>query len=131
MRPRPPRSTRTDTLFPYTTLFRSSHRHKCKRYAYRAQAPGKPFTLQRPFAHLDFEGFEEVARLDVGEVLRERHTAFEPGANFGDIVLEAPQRRDFARVDDDILTGDARLRSEEHTSCTPVTIANHVCRLLL
>src|SRR3546814_19630053 len=25
MRPRPPRSTRTDTLFPYTTLFRSTH----------------------------------------------------------------------------------------------------------
>src|SRR3546814_1180488 len=25
MRRRPPRSTRTDTLFPYTTLFRSSH----------------------------------------------------------------------------------------------------------
>src|SRR3546814_10970518 len=24
---RPPRSTRTDTLFPYTTLFRSSERH--------------------------------------------------------------------------------------------------------
>src|SRR3546814_3316417 len=24
---RPPRSTRTDTLFPYTTLFRSGHRH--------------------------------------------------------------------------------------------------------
>src|SRR3546814_10916766 len=24
---RPPRSTRTDTLFPYTTLFRSRHRH--------------------------------------------------------------------------------------------------------
>src|SRR3546814_20976014 len=25
MLPRPPRSTRTDTLFPYTTLFRSYH----------------------------------------------------------------------------------------------------------
>src|SRR3546814_13119940 len=25
---RPPRSTRTDTLFPYTTLFRSSHRRR-------------------------------------------------------------------------------------------------------
>src|SRR3546814_8894765 len=25
---RPPRSTRTDTLFPYTTLFRSGHRDK-------------------------------------------------------------------------------------------------------
>src|SRR3546814_7969395 len=24
---RPPRSTRTDTLFPYTTLFRSCHHH--------------------------------------------------------------------------------------------------------
>src|SRR3546814_11753131 len=24
---RPPRSTRTDTLFPYTTLFRSAHAH--------------------------------------------------------------------------------------------------------
>src|SRR3546814_8706765 len=31
---RPPRSTRTDTLFPYTTLFRSirtpPHRHRCR-----------------------------------------------------------------------------------------------------
>src|SRR3546814_12119723 len=27
MRRRPPRLTRTDTLFPYTTLFRSSSRH--------------------------------------------------------------------------------------------------------
>src|SRR3546814_19796406 len=26
MQPQPPRSTRTDTLFPYTTLFRSQHR---------------------------------------------------------------------------------------------------------
>src|SRR3546814_1827064 len=25
---RPPRSTRTDTLFPYTTLFRSQHNHR-------------------------------------------------------------------------------------------------------
>src|SRR3546814_973578 len=25
---RPPRSTRTDTLFPYTTLFRSGRRHR-------------------------------------------------------------------------------------------------------
>src|SRR3546814_1061116 len=36
---RPPRSTRTDTLFPYTTLFRSvtwrdaAHRHACHRTA--------------------------------------------------------------------------------------------------
>src|SRR3546814_13508440 len=28
---RPPRSTRTDTLFPYTTLFRSPRRHATRR----------------------------------------------------------------------------------------------------
>src|SRR3546814_6594899 len=27
---RPPRSTRTDTLFPYTTLFRSGHRRHAR-----------------------------------------------------------------------------------------------------
>src|SRR3546814_16174415 len=27
---RPPRSTRTDTLFPYTTLFRSWRAHQCR-----------------------------------------------------------------------------------------------------
>src|SRR3546814_8993897 len=35
MRRRPPRSTRTDTLFPYTTLFRSVRREK-------ARNPGGP-----------------------------------------------------------------------------------------
>src|SRR3546814_2477684 len=32
---RPPRSTRTDTLFPYTTLFRSIQR--CQRHAHRTE----------------------------------------------------------------------------------------------
>src|SRR3546814_15506961 len=45
MTPRPPRSTRTDTLFPYTTLFRSPRMAghalppRCLR-AGRAQRPG-------------------------------------------------------------------------------------------
>src|SRR3546814_6871252 len=33
---RPPRSTRTDTLFPYTTLFRSESRCDCAAEAHRA-----------------------------------------------------------------------------------------------
>src|SRR3546814_13953360 len=33
MIPRPPRSTRTDTLFPYTTLFRSLARRACRDHA--------------------------------------------------------------------------------------------------
>src|SRR3546814_3388768 len=41
---RPPRSTRTDTLFPYTTLFRSRHRHACFRH--RGSRPAGPPVLQ-------------------------------------------------------------------------------------
>src|SRR3546814_12716817 len=64
---------------------------------------------------LDFERFEEIARLDVGEVLGEGHAAFEPGPNLGDVVLEPAQRRDLALIDDDILARDARLqRLAEH-----------------
>src|SRR3546814_6918509 len=33
MKRRPPRSTRTDTLFPYTTLFRSVYRSKALLYS--------------------------------------------------------------------------------------------------
>src|SRR3546814_5540449 len=36
---RPPRSTRTDTLFPYTTLFRSEGRQTSCRHAFR-RPPG-------------------------------------------------------------------------------------------
>src|SRR3546814_17479695 len=36
---RPPRSTRTDTLFPYTTLFRSNAPVRCRRPAWTAQSP--------------------------------------------------------------------------------------------
>src|SRR3546814_9151833 len=35
---RPPRSTRTDTLFPYTTLFRSPHYFKIQPYQRYQQA---------------------------------------------------------------------------------------------
>src|SRR3546814_20576328 len=45
---RPPRSTRTDTLFPYTTLFRSGH------------ASGR-FQLDGTLADPKFEGHVELA----------------------------------------------------------------------
>src|SRR3546814_1148035 len=35
---RPPRSTRTDTLFPYTTLFRSQKAHQLHRLSARQRA---------------------------------------------------------------------------------------------
>src|SRR3546814_3976608 len=39
---RPPRSTRTDTLFPYTTLFRSLPIASPRRYGQRRQRAGRP-----------------------------------------------------------------------------------------
>src|SRR3546814_8331730 len=49
---RPPRSTRTDTLFPYTTLFRSQkHAHARSPYASRACASHQHvyIWLRKPF----------------------------------------------------------------------------------
>src|SRR3546814_12135751 len=47
---RPPRSTRTDTLFPYTTLFRSDHlRRTFREVARRDCRPGFP-SGKAPFA---------------------------------------------------------------------------------
>src|SRR3546814_10572008 len=50
---RPPRSTRTDTLFPYTTLFRSAEALACQRHlvpAWIARRPGDEIVerCQRP-----------------------------------------------------------------------------------
>src|SRR3546814_16615718 len=52
MRRRPPRSTRTDTLFPYTTLFRSAqHRRVDPRRVLTAEQilrPARPLSQRRP-----------------------------------------------------------------------------------
>src|SRR3546814_4273091 len=45
---RPPRSTRTDTLFPYTTLFRSTRARRCDIRIWRAKLhPGRRRIRQR------------------------------------------------------------------------------------
>src|SRR3546814_19416633 len=46
MRRRPPRSTRTDTLFPYTTLFRSHFGESCQKYG--GEQPGLVWKLRLP-----------------------------------------------------------------------------------
>src|SRR3546814_11019067 len=50
---RPPRSTRTDTLFPYTTLFRSGYGDLYRRHRSLFRAPtggGTPASSRRKFA---------------------------------------------------------------------------------
>src|SRR3546814_10826733 len=61
MRRRPPRSTRTDTLFPYTTLFRSGAAARTGRVDEDARRPALPVGQHRRF----LPGIEQ-ARLDAG-----------------------------------------------------------------
>src|SRR3546814_4352453 len=64
---RPPRSTRTDTLFPYTTLFRSD---ACIiEVGGRSAAPGTP--ICRP----PVEEIDQRFAIDVAEARSEEHTS--------------------------------------------------------
>src|SRR3546814_4617603 len=60
MRRRPPRSTRTDTLFPYTTLFRSPTRLRTAelRVGFRQELPRH----RRRDAHRRSVDIEEISR---------------------------------------------------------------------
>src|SRR3546814_9579057 len=93
----PPISTRTDTLFPYTTLFRTS----------------------RPFSHVVFVDVQP-ARLVLLPALAQRAARAVVGGDHFEHALEAALHRRVAQVDHqraqrriDFGRGD---RSEEHTS---------------
>src|SRR3546814_4711768 len=105
MRRRPPRSTRTDTLFPYTTLFRSTLSFVNRLIALDAQDPAFVEELQRAW--------------DVGDAVLPVDPRLPAPAR--EAVLAA------ARLDDPVEPGDAIAmatsgttgqpkRSEEHTS---------------
>src|SRR3546814_17553462 len=80
---RPPRSTRTDTLFPYTTLFRSDAVVDEHRIALAARAEAETRSV-----HLQPDGLRELA-VAVGE---HRHLAFS-------LVGLAPRAHDEGVVD--------------------------------
>src|SRR3546814_197933 len=65
---RPPRSTRTDTLFPYTTLFRSA----------RAEAVGRRETARRDRAHAAQKSAAADPRRS-DERARQPHRSGDPG----------------------------------------------------
>src|SRR3546814_1810253 len=54
---RPPRSKRTDTLFPYTTLFRSSYSGTMR--------PGINWSLPAPFDAVQIVDVEEIRTIDI------------------------------------------------------------------
>src|SRR3546814_4502407 len=105
---RPPRSTRTDTLFPYTTLFRSPPaarqlRPLARRDPARLRVRGQGIALHHPYAppegHRDGAGeLHGVGRVAVGR---------EAGAGPLAVPTQyAFRRRAVSRIP----------RSEEHTS---------------
>src|SRR3546814_11786047 len=64
---RPPRSTRTDTLFPYTTLFRSVRRRR------RGVVPYRAYVLRRRAAHR--RASDDPSRRREGQARRARQIA--------------------------------------------------------
>src|SRR3546814_14947086 len=79
MIPRPPRSTRTDTLFPYTTPFRSCGPRK-RRALFDALLPPLPLRLsdrnarklRRRIAHQPLSDADYRRRLSAGTAARDR-----------------------------------------------------------
>src|SRR3546814_10333671 len=107
---RPTRSTRTDTLFPYTTLFRSTHRRPhARRHRRRPRQPQHRRGRTRPVTipESTIPGRKPVESSDLPT---------SPGRKPREFCIHCSSRT---------------YRSEEHTSETPVTNAHLVCRLLL
>src|SRR3546814_6851962 len=101
---RPPRSTRTDTLFPYTTLFRSEG-------AGAKHMPDGVADLVEGLFDVGRDG-EHVAGVAQRHLLAQVHADF--------VVVRGVQRRNTAHAQ----IGRAHV-------WTPVTNAHLVCRLLL
>src|SRR3546814_14918722 len=117
---RPPRSTRTDTLFPYTTLFRSpTHCRKvvCSVGGFRdmreaVEAAGVDLIVARPSrgvlgfgADEDFRkavGSFHIAEFDIDilEKGRMRHHSPETGLRRTTLIRPAPGRRGSGGVDE-------------------------------
>src|SRR3546814_4055830 len=77
---RPPRSTRTDTLFPYTTLFRSLGRHLQKGGIERPEQRHRPFGepgvfSQKPFVRYQLQPGRARKRLCLFSDRSEEHTS--------------------------------------------------------
>src|SRR3546814_10771128 len=108
---RPPRATRTDTHFPYTTLFRA-----CAR---RAAARPTPIST--------WSGSDERTASRRRRVL----VAGPRDARAGPLAEAADARTDAVRGHDGVRRRPAVREIGSAHVCTPVTNSHLVCRLLL
>src|SRR3546814_8521831 len=125
----PPRSTRTDTLFPYTTLFRSPacRRNRGRGWRRRAGRRAEARDRWRPSALFwQVGGIISPTQADrngsVRFLVRARHPGLVPGSNepqapsLADGWMPEPVRHDGGRGGDLFRPVSAQRRSEEHTS---------------
>src|SRR3546814_6192274 len=107
---RPPRSTRTDTLFPYTTLFRSCH---------RSPAVLRPLSLpRRPQPRL-LRTKSFSCRCSLRHWRDERRRQGCEGARCQRSIVMLPRMKVRTEIGEEVTEQQphqARLRSEEHTS---------------
>src|SRR3546814_2168313 len=109
---RPPRSTRTDTLFPYTTLFRSTTRaHAASEIAEGGAYPEAEFAFTE----------RNMPVRKVGDSLPVTDEQLEDVPFMGSYINGRVSFGCYQRVDKQSLIGDGpgsniRGRSEEHTS---------------
>src|SRR3546814_6174884 len=97
---RPPRSTRTDTLFPYTTLFRSLHDIRER----RAGALQQRLEVRHGLPQLAVDAAGHELAVDDAHLARDDQPI--PGADDGRVGTDGLRHG----------TSLAGLRSEEHTS---------------
>src|SRR3546814_7880867 len=69
----PPRSTRTDTLFPDTTLVRSPHQHQCPGHRGMKCYGIVELVLGEPRLHRDRAGLQDFRRVGADHVDAEHH----------------------------------------------------------
>src|SRR3546814_6585638 len=128
---RPPRSTRTDTLFPYTTLFRSSPSTLCLNVGLETSAhhggrfrsvvgPGRAVGQatrsggpEMPPSPIMTEDLANVAQADIDWGRLAGATVLVTGANG---FLPAYIVETLLHLNDTRPGFDAKIRSEEHTS---------------
>src|SRR3546814_901267 len=116
---RPPRSTRTDTLFPYTTLFRS----RIAGYREDLGAAPRDLAVRRRFKDLGVAGFHEdeqlLRRIDPFALARQQVHLRHQRERISDIPVDlaalrtpdGPASRVFAgpRPDEAIVRGPAKI----------------------
>src|SRR3546814_3549267 len=136
MRRRPPRSTRTDTLLPYTTLFRSSMA-QFQILCPHAEAEWRPVTIEFLFApngdqQYLWPSFYEAEAARQQLLLRAPDAQLRialAGADIGDV--DWPVREKLRFADGTYAPTPWHEEIGRAHVCTPVTNAHLVCRLLL